>query len=138
MTSAEPVAARRGAHLARRPLRRWRWPAAAVALLVVVTIGALVLEFRDAVSTVADLANPVVAHQYHVNLAQFSCLQDEVTREVTRGASVDIGPVSGPHYLSLIEAVTPWAMPTSSGRATFTLTLSPGPCYGLGIVVRRP
>jgi hypothetical protein len=56
---------------------------------------------------------------------------------VPEGASFDTGGPRNVDDVALIEHATGWATPTWSSRAPWMLSLSTGPCQGVGIVARR-
>lgn len=117
--------------------RRARVLALVAAAVVVVTMASIGDEFAHAVETTSTLTAPALDRQYRINLAQFSCLEQEVRRDVPEGASVEIGPPTGSSFLALSEYLSSWAEPTSDGRATWRMSLSTGPCQGAGVVVVR-
>lgn len=123
---------------ARRAVTRRRVVPALAALAVVVVAAVSVgVEFANVLRTTSTLAGPVLDRQYHVNLAQFTCLQDQIRSDVPQGATVYTGGPGSVNDAALTEYATPWATPTLDPTAPWVLSLSSGPCLGLGIVAHR-
>jgi hypothetical protein len=109
------------------------------ALILIITTVSLGIEFGGAVRTTGALTAPGLDRQYDINLRQTACLAAMVQRSVPRGAPVYLVPSSsnGGAVQTLLDAVTPWAVPTGAETARWWLSLTQGHCQGIGISVAR-
>jgi hypothetical protein len=105
-----------------------------IALLGVIVAGSFLVEVQQAVGVTVQVTGSAVAKQYAASLHQFYCLQDEIHRDVPRGAAVAVG--SGTvESQALSELVVLWAKPEPSPQHSgWALSLvTPGVCEGVEV-----
>lgn len=90
------------------------------------------LQTTAAILTPASISNATVASRREM------CIYHAIRRDLPMGGTFYVSGTDVAHFQRLVELATPWALPQPTpATARWLVSVVPGRCYGLALMVRR-